>query len=68
MNGLLASRKFWLMVADVVISTATYFVTKYIAPEIGNDVFWVIGLWQPVIVAMINGIAIEDAATKRASG
>ena len=67
MGTLLKSRKFWLMIADVVISTITYFVTAYAAPEIAEQIIWVIGAWQPVIVALIVGIAVEDAAIKGAS-
>ena len=66
MQTLLRSRKFWLMVLDVVISTITYFVTAYAAPEIAEQIIWVIGAWQPVIVALIIGIAVEDAAEKGA--
>lgn len=64
MASLLKSRKFWIMLLDVAISSATYFITKYVAPETGNDILWLIGTWQPVVVAMITGIAIEDAAAK----
>ena len=67
MQTLLRSRKFWLMVLDVVISTITYFVTAYVSPEIAEQIIWVIGAWQPVIVALIVGIAMEDAAVKGAS-
>jgi len=67
MSSLLKSRKFWLMILDVVISTITYFVTAYVAPEIAEQIIWVIGAWQPVIVALIVGIAVEDAAVKGAS-
>jgi hypothetical protein len=63
---ILKSRKFWLAIFDILISTATYFVTKYAAPAIGADVLWLIGSWQPAIVMLIAGIAIEDAAEKRA--
>lgn len=56
------SRKFWLMVVDVVISTATYFVTNYVDPELGKNIIWLIAAWQPVVVALITGIATEDAA------
>lgn len=66
MASLLKSRKFWIGILDVAISTTTYFVTKYVAPEIGNDILWLIGTWQPVVIAMITGIAIEDAAVKSA--
>ena len=62
MSGLLKSRKFWLMVADVTISSITYFVGQYVSPEVGENVIWLIASWQPVIVALITGIATEDAA------
>lgn len=64
MNGLLHSRKFWIAVLDVAISTVTYFVTKLVAPEIGDSVLFVIGAWQPVIVMVIYGITAEDVAAK----
>ena len=67
MQALLKSRKFWLMILDVVISTITYFVTAYVAPDIAEQIIWIIGAWQPVIVALIIGIAVEDAAEKGAS-
>jgi len=65
MASLWQSRKFRITIVDIVFSTAAYFITKYVAPEIGNDIFYVIGLWQPVIISLITGIAIEDAAMKR---
>jgi uncharacterized membrane protein len=67
MESLLRSRKFWLMILDVVISTTTYFVTANVAPDIAEHIIWVIGAWQPVIVALIIGIAVEDAAEKGSS-
>jgi hypothetical protein len=60
---LLHSRKFWIAVIDLVVSNITYFVTKYIAPGTGNDILWLIGSWQPILIALITGIAIEDAGT-----
>ena len=66
-NPVWKSRKFWIMIVDIAISTAVYFVTKYVAPETGNDIMWLIGSWQPVVYAVINGIATEDAAKIAAS-
>ena len=63
-GSLLQSRKFWLMIIDVVVSVATYFVVKYVAPEIAKDVMFLIGVMQPVVIALIVGIAVEDAAVK----
>jgi len=68
MSALLHSRKFWLMVLDVVVSTATFFITKYVNPELAESIIWLIGAWQPVIIAVIIGIAVEDAAEKSNPG
>lgn len=64
MKGLLRSRKFWIMVSDVLISTATYFVTNFVDPELGKHILWLIGSWQPVIALVIVGITLEDTAIK----
>ena len=61
---ILKSRKFWLMLVDVLVSTAVFFVTKYVAPDLAENILWLIGSWQPVIIALIVGIAVEDAAEK----
>jgi hypothetical protein len=50
------------MVADVFLSTIIYFVGQYVSPELGQNVLWLIGAWQPVIYAVISGITTEDAA------
>ena len=54
------SRKFWLMVADVVVSLSTYFITKYISPTAANDILYVIGLLQPVVIALITSITVQN--------
>ena len=59
------SRKFWLMVSDVVFSTAVYFVGKYVGAEVADDILWLIGSWQPVVVTLIASIAYEDAAAAK---
>lgn len=64
MIALFKSRKFWLMVVDVVLSIITYFVSKYVAPGLGDDILWLIGSLQPVVIALIVGITVEDAAIK----
>ena len=64
MASLLKSRKFWLIVFDVVISSAVYFLAKYASPAVAEDALWMIGLLQPVVISVITGIAVEDAAEK----
>lgn len=61
---ILKSRKFWLMISDVVISIVVYFVSKYVVPSAAEDILWLIGILQPVFVTLINAIAKEDAALK----
>ena len=71
MNGLLKSRKFWLLILDTVISIvltgmAMFLQEKY--PEAVEFAKFCILALQPVFVAVIGGIAYEDAASKRAWG
>lgn len=62
--SLFKSRKFWLMVLDLVISMALFFVSKY-APSAFEDTKFLIGAIQPLFVVVIGGIALEDAAAKQ---
>ena len=64
---LLASRKFWLVVMDAVISTATIIVGKYAQAD-AEFVKQLITIYQPVFVAIILGIAVEDAGLKNSGG
>lgn len=61
--NLLRSRKFLLMLLDVVLSIALHFISKY-APQAVGDVNFLIVTLQPVFIAVIGGIAYEDAAMK----
>lgn len=64
--SLFDSRKFRIMLFNIAVSTITYFLTQYAAPEIGKNIIWLIAAWQPVIYAVITGIATEDAANMSA--
>jgi len=63
--GLLHSRKFLLLILDTIISLTLYFVGKYAAPSLAEDVKFIVAAYQPVFIAVIAGIALEDAAAKR---
>ena len=67
-QGLLRSRKFLLLILDTVISIALAFVAEYATPEAAKMIQFLIAALQPVFVAIILAIAVEDAALKRASG
>ena len=62
-NALLHSRKFWLLILDLIIGLVIFFVGKY-AGAAAEDTAIVIGLLQPVFIMAIGGIAWEDAAEK----
>ena len=65
MQRLLHSSKFLAVVIDVVLSAVIYFVSKYLAPGIAEDVLFVIGAMNAVFAVLIGSIALEDAAAKR---
>ena len=54
------------MVVDIVVSTATYFVSKYLPPETGKDVLFLIGSWQPVVLLVIGSITAQNVAAIKA--
>lgn len=62
---LLYSRKFLLLLLDGAVCTVLYFVGKYAGPSTLQDVKFLIGVLQPVVIAVILAIAHEDAAAKR---
>ena len=63
---LFRSRKFLTMVLDLVVSMIVYFVTKYAAPAVADDILYVVAGIQPVVLAVIVMWGVEDAAEKRA--
>jgi hypothetical protein len=67
MTRLLHSSKFWTMILDVIVSFSTYFLTKYAAPEMAQDVLFIIGGLQPVWLMVIGSIAYEDGKQSEAN-
>jgi len=65
-NGLLRSRKFWLLIIDTVVSLVVLVAGWLLSPENIDKVVAVVGIIQPVFVAVVVGIFTEDAAAKRA--
>ena len=57
MNGLLYSRKFWLAVFAVIQSVVLHYL------DVPREIWETIAL---LVGVLISGIAIEDAAEKRA--
>jgi hypothetical protein len=66
-TSIFKSRKFWIMVVDVVVSIVTYFVGKYAAPAIADDIFKMIVTLQPVILLVIGSITAQNLAGIKAT-
>ena len=62
-SSLLHSRKFWLLILDTILSLVLYFVGKYAAPTILEDVKVLVVILQPVFITVIAAIAYEDVGT-----
>lgn len=60
------SRKFRIMVYDTVIALVTFVISRFFGPEVQQAVMELIAILQAPILVLIGGIAIEDAAQKRA--
>ena len=63
---ILKSRKFWLMIGDAITGTLAIVLAWYLSPDKVGQVLTLWGLWQPVVISCIVGIAVEDAAEKGA--
>jgi len=60
------SRKFRILVFDTAISSVVFAVTLFLAPDYAEKVLQFIGIMQPLLFAVVVGIAAEDAALKHA--
>ena len=61
LKKLLRSRKFLLLILDTVVSIALWVAATYM-PGAEDAVKFLIGALQPVFVAIIIAISVEDAA------
>jgi arginyl-tRNA--protein-N-Asp/Glu arginylyltransferase len=60
--NILKSRKFWIAVVDAIASIVSMAITIYFKPDMAALMLGVLAAIQPVLYALINGIATEDAA------
>ena len=65
MKSLWESRKFRIMLFDTVLSIVVYAVGKFVSPLYSQDILWLIAAVQPVVLSLIVGIAVEDAAAMK---
>jgi hypothetical protein len=66
--NLLKSRKFWIVVSDAIFSIAATLITFFLSQdtEVRVMVLGLLTILQPVVIALINAIATEDAAAMAA--
>jgi len=60
MPSIFSSRKFWIMTIDVIVSLTTYFVGKYLNPEAGKDILFLVGALQPIVLLVVGSITIQN--------
>lgn len=68
MSRLLKSSKFWVAVIDAVSATLAIILAWFLAPDKVNQVLTLIAIWQPIMIAVIVGTWVEDAAKKSNEG
>ena len=65
-QALWRSRKVRVALCDAFFSSLTVLVTVLLSPENADTALIVVGIWQPVAVIVIGGIAYEDGQEKAA--
>ena len=55
------SRKFWIVVLDVLVSSALYFGAKYMAPEAFADVSFLIKIIQAPVLLLIAALTVQNS-------
>jgi hypothetical protein len=54
------------MCLDVAISLTAYFVGKYTSPEMAKDVLFLVASLQPIVLAVIVSITVQNVEGIRA--
>ena len=59
----LTSRRFWVLILDVIISTGTFIVSTYGTQSAQTIAAFVIATYQPVFIFLIQQYTKDDMAT-----
>ena len=65
MDKVLTSRRFWTLLVDTLVSLALYFVGKYAAPALTDDVKFGVMVLQPVVALLIVAYTVDDVNAAR---
>lgn len=66
-SGLIHSRKFWLLILDVIVSTLTLVLTAFLLPEQADFPLKLIAIYQPAFLIIITMITVEDVQNSKAA-
>jgi hypothetical protein len=64
---ILKSRKFWIMVVDGIATLTVYFVTRYTAPALAEDVIKVLAIVQPIVITVVASITLQNVEAMKAA-
>ena len=54
------SRKFWLLILDIVVSSAAFFGARYLDPDAQEIVKFAILTLQPIFIAVIAAYTVQN--------
>lgn len=64
-SGLLHSRKFWLLMLDVIVSTLTLVLSSFLVPEQADFPLKLIAIYQPAFITIITMVTVEDGQMRK---
>jgi hypothetical protein len=67
MQRLIKSSKFQAVLVDAGLSSLVIVLAWFLKPEQMDQAIMLIGIWQPVFLAYIAGVAYEDGQSNRAT-
>jgi hypothetical protein len=56
------SRTFWIAVIDAIVSTLSVTLALFFNPVIVDKILTVVLIWQPVVIAWIAKLAVQNVA------
>ena len=64
-SGLAHSRKFWLLILDVIVSTLTLVLSTFLVPEQADFPLKLIAIYQPAFITIITMVTVEDGQNRK---
>jgi hypothetical protein len=61
-TDIIDSRTFYVAVVDAVVSTLAVMLALFFRPDVVDKVLTVVAIWQPVVIAWITKMAVQNVA------